>query len=436
MDSQKRHIHVALGKAEKEISSLMQYDDQLDEGREDEESPNLASGDGENLSNLVNELQQIVKQRIASEREAQDVAQSLSAISDETESLRERIEQSEAALIVTFLSEQERESVLALHKMAENGICPVCGTWQPELQAIAHRHAQSHQCLLCGSEEPNETNPELSTLRSQLAERIKSQQAFTHELRTINNKLEGIRRREDQIQTAVNKIRFAQPVVQLLERDLPATTREDLIELKKSLEQQEADLEAQIIIRKRELEKEYSDFKMSIYNRTTDLGEKYETYASQFLGLPCELSEKPDEGLITLSRFVPKFNDKARETPESCSEAQRFFLDIAFRMALIDLASEYEQQPGMFICETPENALDMSFIDNVVKMFKQFSDKGHSLLLSVNIQSNGIAGKLLKIVTPNERPSHVLNLLDIGQLSEVHKAALPKLRLEVRRAMK
>jgi hypothetical protein len=159
------------------------------------------------------------------------------------------------------------------------------------------------------------------------------------------------------------------------------------------------------------------------------------TYATEFLGLPCELSERSQAGLVSITRFVPQFNGTPRDTPESCSEAQRFFLDIAFRMALIDFAASGPDDTAMFICETPETALDMSYIDNVVRMFGQFAKQGHALLISANIQLGGIAEKLLRLVPLQERPAHVLNLLEIGQLSQVHRDSLPALSAAIERCL-
>jgi hypothetical protein len=317
--------------------------------------------------------------------------------------------------------------------MAENGICPVCGTRQRELQALAHKHFIEHRCMLCGSEEPQETEPELSTLRSQLAEKIRSQQSLEDTFRIASNKLERIRREEDHLQYEVNKIRYAQPVITLIERDLPPTTGKDLLQTKLALEQQEDDFQAQILRRQSELEQDYKNFRAAVDARINRLRDTYATYATNFLGIPCELTETKTSDLITFTRFVPMFNGIARETPESCSEAQRFFLDIAFRLALIDQASEGTKDKATFICETPETALDMSYVDNVVNMFTQFLKKGHSLLLTANIQTDSMAAKLLKVIPKKEHSSHVLNLLNIGQLSNVHKKALPALRRVARR---
>jgi hypothetical protein len=320
--------------------------------------------------------------------------------------------------------------------MATNGICPVCGTRQETLQTLALEHLNNHLFLLFGSEHPRQTELELTTLLSQLAENLRSQQSLESKCRTLQARFELIRRQEDRFQFEVSKARYTQPVLTLMERDLPPTSGEDLKQTKAELIKLERDLFAQINQRQRDLERDYKRFRDAVENRISQLRKAYEAYATDFLGIQCELEEVQTSDLFKFTRFIPRFNSIDRETPDSCSEAQRFFLDIAYRMALIDSSSKDNNGSAIFICETPESALDISYINNVVQMFAGFSDRGHSLLLTANIQSTSIAGELLKSYPKSERQNRILNLLDFGQLSEVHKNAIKMLKGEVRKIMR
>jgi len=435
LDSSKRHIHVALGKVEKRIAELKSRSKKTSQNGNS--SSSTSSQDGTDYKRLLEGLQEIARQRHAIERDRRDASEELSKISSDIETLRDQIEQTEAYLISGLLSDQEKQSHLAINKMAESGVCPVCGTHQKGLQELAHQHTLEHRCVLCGSENPQEVEPELATLRSQLSEKLRSQKARESTFRITSDKLEYMRREEDRLQYELNSIRLSQPALTLIERDLPSpSSRKDLTEMRAMLKQQEDDLQAQIIERKNQLERDYRAFREAVNARINSLRSTYAAYATEFLGIPCELTETVATDLINFTRFIPKFNDIERDTPESCSEAQRFFLDIAFRMALIDFACSDTKDAATFVCETPETALDMSYIDNVVRMFEQFSKKGHSLLLTANIQSDSIAGELLRLEPKDERGSRILNLLDIGQLSKVHQDALPKLRATVRAILK
>jgi hypothetical protein len=433
MDSKKRHIHVALGKAEANLANLMEFDEEEGDEVSVEETSIIAPV---NIAEAVEELRQAGKESLAAAELTQAARSQLSELSIEVESLNERIELAEASLMESFLSTQERESSLALFKLIENGVCPACGTVDAELRALAEKNARAQHCMLCGSNSLQGINHELATLRSQLSEKLKAQHVLEVGLASSETKLRALRMREDRLQDIVTAIRLQEPVLVILENDLPVTTKDQLLAQQATLQTQEADFDAQIHRLQAELRKEFQIFRDRVADRTKQLGQLYADYATSFLGLKCELTEteEPDR-LLSLTRFVPKFNDSAREYPETCSEAQRFFLDIAFRMALIDLSSTFSGEPATFICETPETALDMSYIDNVVRMFCKFSEEGHTLLLTANIQQNGIASKILSSVPKRTRRSHVLNLLDIGQLSEVHRNALPKLRAAVRQTL-
>ena len=434
MDSKKRHIHVALGKAQANLMSLMGFEEQRSEEEESEGTvPMLPAPD---ITGLVEELRRASKETLAAENLMQTARKNLSELSIIVEELHEQIESAEASLISSFLSKQERESSLALHKLLENGVCPACGTVDLDLRAVAEKNARQHCCLLCGSQIPEGTNQELATLRSQLSEKLTEQRALEESLLIAEARLSGLRSQEDELEDRVTSVRLREPVLALTAPNLPDATKDQLLAQQDALQREEADLEAQIYKLQASLKREFQRFRAQVADRTAQLGELYERYATSFLGLKCELTETEEsDRLLSLTRFVPRFNGSARENPETCSEAQRFFLDIAFRMALIDLSSTFSGKSGTFVCETPETALDMSYVDNVVQMFRKFSQEGHALLLTANIQPNGIAGKLLASVPKRKRRDHILNLLDIGQLSDVHTRALPKLRAAVRRTL-
>jgi hypothetical protein len=108
-----------------------------------------------------------------------------------------------------------------------------------------------------------------------------------------------------------------------------------------------------------------------------------------------------------------------RRSPDDCSEAQRFFLDIAFRMSLILLNYELTGMVGTFISETPESALDVSYVNNVVKMFSQFMQQNNKLILSNNLQRLGLAYELVR--NWDIKNLSIFDLLKHGRLSDVQQ---------------
>ena len=162
------------------------------------------------------------------------------------------------------------------------------------------------------------------------------------------------------------------------------------------------------------------------------LKELYQSYASRFLGIECELVLHSSEAkFLDLDLYVPKFAGKYRANPHMCSESQKFFLDIAFRMAMINLAKRLSDSPGSFICETPESALDLAYIDNVAEMFKIFAKQGHNIISTSNLQPGSLAKPILGEYTRKQRLESTLNLMDYGVLTDVQKDKLPELQKQL-----
>ena len=427
LDSRKRHVHVQLGHAERALINILDEDDEEYETSDmPEPSEQQAT---QNLPALLKELGAASRARVEAAEQMQSVARAITQLANEVDDLQRSADQAEAELVYSLLEGEERESNLAIYKLLENAICPCCGTKQKALQATARQFQREQKCVLCGSEDDEPDSPELSSVRSQLSEKTSALQANEEAHRLLQQNFLHARDEEDVLQSQVNAIRFAQPILMIPDSALATTTREDLLRRREALEQEEAELSIQLSKLQSELEGEYNTFLRSVAERMTTLKEAYERYASEFLGVPCHLVPEQDtDRLLDLTAFIPEFNGALRPTPDSCSEAQRFFLDIAFRMALLDLASEMSGFPSSFICETPENALDISYLDNVVKMFHAFVERRHAVILSANLQEAGLASRIMSSVPQADRKSRVVNLLEIGQLTSVQQGSLTQLR--------
>jgi hypothetical protein len=119
----------------------------------------------------------------------------------------------------------------------------------------------------------------------------------------------------------------------------------------------------------------------------------------------------------------PRFYGKERGSMSQVSESQRFFLDQAFRMALITWFAERTGQLAFYIVETPEGSLDLAYERNVADMYTEFSDYGHSIIVTSNLNSSNFLRGLYKnlgdeIAGKSER---TLDLLRFGHLSDVQR---------------
>jgi AAA domain len=427
IDSRKRHVHVQVGYAEKELTKLLEAAYVGEE--EDEEGTEATAAVADALPELVESLQTASQKRLAAEDSLRQLGNVISDLSAEIERVEEQLEEAEAGIVWNLLDASERERNLAIHKLLENGICPCCGTVERSLQSTARQNQKDRRCYLCGSEQDQVASPQILGLRTTLAEKLSLLQSNEQVYIVLGERARIARDAELSIQSRVNEIRFSQPLIHVQNQDLTGEDRDSLLARKAELESEEARLAMQLRELQADLDRDYKTFLNSFHARLTTLRASYEEYATAFLGVNCSLAGVQDgDRLLGLTAFVPEFDGSPRTSPESCSEAQRFFLDIAFRMALIDMATSLSGFPATFICETPENALDVSYIDNVVGMFKRFSANRHALLFTANLQHKGIAQKMMADVAAGQRAGRVINLLDFGRLSGVQERALKTLR--------
>lgn len=428
LDSSKRHTHVDLEAAKKRMAQANAAGT----------ATTKANGQGAkktkqqqlSLQNLIKDFQ-FLNERIRNlEIQEKESLKGLTDISEKVEALREQIETAESNMFRELMHSTELEKILALGKLIEKDICPACGTKHTDFASKARHYLSEHKCILCGSNEHEEYKSDVTEERAKLDQLLKEQHAHEELVRLSRGERESLILPRLEVQTKIEELRTKRNQViakQLL--DDPQVNL-DLGSYIQELSDKEAEYEIQISNLKEKLSKEYDRFRENIRNRLVDFREIYQRYASAFLGEDCTLHDFTYEGMVDLDLSVPSFNDTVRPNPESCSEAERFFLDIAYRMSLIDFTSG-ETGRGTFICETPETALDFSYVDNVVRMFNSFVIDGNNLLLSANIQTEGIAKKLLANTTKGARSSHIVNLIEFGRLSNVQEAAIKQFKKNI-----
>ncbi len=434
VDSSRRHAHVAVGK----LQSLLGQKAEPPKPRPNEVPQSVLGTDDQDESEVsatavLESLERAISARAAAEQVLQELDRSLGQRSNEVDQLRAQIDAAEVALVQESLGEIETERRLPLAKLLERGLCPACGTHSTELQRLAHKHANDSQCLVCGTAEESVDWQNLSSLHSQLSEKLRAQRALDERRRAALGQLQLAQREEDRLSLRVTaralkspaRIEPLSPTSDVKGRPRPTELRQRLV----TAQETEALLLSEVKGYQHRLARSYSRFKGGIADRLEELRKLYAEYATAFLGYECSLVDVPNnDRLFRLEQLVPRFHGVVRHQPESCSEAQQFFLDIALRMAFISLSRTLSGEPATFLCETPENALDMSYVKNVATMFTAFAKERHSVVLTANIQEQGLYHHLLSGIKREQIQQRVLNLLDYGRLSKVHEAAVNDLR--------
>lgn len=452
-DSKRRHINVAINSTKKQLENLYLYSPDDSNSQEALEAEIQASDEStstevndENYKNIVEKLQYLVKERANTQNKLREIRQALTGITIEIEELHEKLAKEEEAFILKQLSYLEsEESRLAMYKLLHSRLCPVCGSLAEELSNKAKQNSKEGNCLLCGTKQDTRgTDNQLVQLDIDLSTKIQVRVKQEEILINLEKELAMIRQEEESLQSQYDNFRLRLPIMRPISpasssiaQPNNSTVYQDFEKLKeqlKDLTEQYGSFDLRFEQLQSELNEEYATFNRVARNRFELLAELYSQYATEFLGIPCTLEPAlSNTKFLDLTLYVPKFADKTRLTPEACSEAQRFFLDIAFRMALIALSQRLTNTAGLFICETPENALDMTYVANVAKMFARFTSEGHTLLATSNIQPGALAGPILLKYSKSQRYESVLNLLDYGKLSRVQLDNVELLRHEFER---
>ena len=174
--------------------------------------------------------------------------------------------------------------------------------------------------------------------------------------------------------------------------------------------------------------KKYSDEVAKISNQMNDkkaeilkeLSQIFSTFASSFLGVSCRLIS--EDVVIEKGKkvrvFLPLVGNEIipRGEPEEFSESQRFFIDLSFRMSLLNL---FYKQSSFFICETPDSSLDIAYERNAANVFLEYMKQKNSLIITSNLNNSDFLSYLSK----NSPEKNYINLLKIGRVSSVQSSS-------------
>jgi hypothetical protein len=111
---------------------------------------------------------------------------------------------------------------------------------------------------------------------------------------------------------------------------------------------------------------------------------------------------------------------KSRQQQHQLSESQRFFVDIALRMAIAEYTSAATSKASLFI-DTPEGSLDISYEDRAGLMFAEFAIAGHSLLMTANINTSKLLTSMASIC--GENMMRLVQMTGWAEMSDVQQKA-------------
>lgn len=424
LDSTKRHTTVRINKIEKQESRKANKtnDDTVLNIEVDSIIEQRTKLNGLLQSNLIKREECTIALKRQEERRQE--------LAEEIDVMAKKIRKYEAEYLNKSLQHYGLRETLLFEKTVNYGICPCCGEVTYEFHQLAKQRISEGKCMVCGVKQFSNTDSHIADINvynSQLNEKLLARDNANKHIIHLRNQKQSIDEEIFLIRKEISTIDYSTFVNADRIDDNGASNEADEyfenieVELAKLISDRD-NLESDIKIKTEEADNMYESFLNNFTECNNQLSNIYRDLASAFLGKPVSLEyEKSPAKFVSIDYLIPVFDGEARKNPEDCSEAQRFFLDIAFRMALIILNYNLTKTTGTFICETPESTLDVSYVNNVVKMFFGFIENGNRLILSNNLQKLGLAYLIVNKANKENTGYSVFDLLKYGKLSNVQQ---------------
>ncbi len=320
-----------------------------------------------------------------------------------------------------------------ISRLLSTEVCQTCGSHVPDFAAELESRLAASKCVVCAS---RLSAPPAS--RSDLAALIDSK---VRRLERLGIALEAARIAREEAETAYttdifelrsleNGIAQRRAKVAALVRQLPPDERK--------LRQQSAEVSAlrgrleslrdQLAQRRSAFEVLVRHDMMTIAERRSAVIEVFQEYAQGFLFESCQLKWQPKKDrvgqtgpLVDFPAFEFEMTGSdfpsavRRSEPQEVSESQREFIDLAFRMTLMKVASD--GGVGSLVIDAPETSLDAVFSKRAADVLLKFANpsSNNRLMITSNLVDGQLIPEILREAgIKSARSRRILDLLEIA----------------------
>ncbi|XYQ82836.1 AAA family ATPase [Pseudomonas syringae] len=320
-------------------------------------------------------------------------------------------------------------------QLMADDVCLACGSESPSTKADYQHRLENGVCVICGTQKTckeAEFEPiEIANRRIyKLAGDIKTNKDTVEELNANLDRVEQevlswsvqVQEYRDVIRETTLKIA---PIEAFIAKREEPTTKGDIqiSGLKSMLDDCAKDL----------AEKHYefvsflNTVEYKFLEKTNTIQAEFNRIVQKFLVEDCEVSWKrvdwklgQEEKPVEFPAYIFKMRSGThnviteRKDPAEVSESQREFIDLAFRIALIQTAGN--DGCGSIVMDAPESSLDAVFVERAANVFTEFSRvPGNKLLLASNLVDGNLLPILLaEIYRTDTLRSALVDLFSIG----------------------
>lgn len=430
LDSKVRNLNAALGRVESDISSQeIRAGAGRDVAQELAALQKVQAQDTANLAELGGDRADLDSRREAARLRFMESEQVREGAYRETE--RARL----VAIAARFPSKTDTARFILAQLMSDSE-CLVCGSLAPDAaESFAARLSQGH-CVVCGTDLHADDGSVVAkhTLADKRAEEMAER--LVRADREIAAARDDLREAEDAYSVRIHELqRLSSAVadrsvkIDGLLRILPpgeAKIHEQRSELSGLRARVSADRE--LLASKRSAFRMWVEEKSRAITHMADaIQAVFSEYAKQFLYEKSILVWAPRKSAVGQTGeqiSFPAFElnmsgtdflePSRREGPDQVSESQREFIDLAFRMALMQVVGN---GTGSLLIDAPEASLDAVFAPRAADVLARFAEpsRGNRLVVASNIVDGGLLPELLeRSAAGADRGARIVDLLAIA----------------------
>lgn len=353
--------------------------------------------------------------------------------------------QQDAAYIAQALPTLDDKFQLLMQGLGSNLGCFVCGKGGKREVAAISKRLRDHHCFVCNT---SLAYPTTSNVTSITAGALRKIEQNIDKLRAEMKAHQKSQQQQDE--GYANALALVRPAVarrhelmmrmEQLEAQIPETTDATQAPILADLEAEKLELD-QLAQKRSDLNDQYKrqidKLSSEMSEIENELGSRLTKYAEEFLhekvvvkftrNHPFKVATgAPQINLPTFRIAMTSSTHLAahdRYTATSVSESQKEFLDLAFRMTLLDMVAD--DGATMLVMETPEASLDSWFMARAAQMIRKFSpDGGQRMLIATsNVNGTMMIPALLGLTTkngtvrtlPKAQQSHIVDLMAMAE---------------------
>lgn len=318
--------------------------------------------------------------------------------------------------------------------------CLLCGHEAPQVRAELESRLAAHRCVVCASDQAAAVTADAPPVDLGVE---RSERAWA-ELESHRESVQLTESEHDELQRTLSEARTRSAELSVrrsitdrrmgaLRAQLPPDVdgymrdRSQLTSMRARLDE----LTTQLANEAETFNSFVAEKTSAILASANEIKERFDHYAALFLLGRGELIWSPREDRIGQSSHRVTFpayelqlirNDSESEDDaasvrsgmDEVSESQKEFIDLAFRMALIEAAGG--QDGATLVIDTPESSLDRVFSKRAASVLSDFAtSKGNRLVVASNLTDGQLVPQLIGDTEQHSGKYSILNLLDVAR---------------------